>query len=148
MHMQEMKITRWLTILLFLTGLGACEKAEPDAEIVWPMKETSSRGTYTVSIQPPGESAIKQHEHFSLELMLVPTKEPNSKTEAKKVVIAADMPTHQHGMNTKPELTKTGPGRYRVDGMLFHMAGDWVVTVKIDPGNGKWEQADFPILIE
>lgn len=39
--------------------------------------------------------------------------------------VDADMPEHRHGMNYRPSITATGEGRYRVEGMLFHMPGRW-----------------------
>ncbi len=47
----------------------------------------------------------------------------------------ATMPTHGHGMNYKPELgnrVSTADGsRYRAEGVLFHMPGEWQWSVKI-----------------
>ena len=57
------------------------------------------------------------------------------------------MPAHQHGMNTKPELTDKGDGKYKVDGMLFHMSGDWVIFVDVTRGEAT-ERASFPVLVE
>jgi hypothetical protein len=39
--------------------------------------------------------------------------------------VDASMPEHRHGMNYKPSLQPLGEGRWRVDGMLWHMAGRW-----------------------
>jgi len=39
--------------------------------------------------------------------------------------VDANMPEHRHGMNYRPSITATGEGRYRVEGMLFHMPGRW-----------------------
>ena len=39
--------------------------------------------------------------------------------------VDASMPEHRHGMNYKPSLQPLGDGRWRVDGMLWHMAGRW-----------------------
>jgi hypothetical protein len=48
------------------------------------------------------------------------------------VTINADMPGHNHGMNTRPEVVETGkPGEYRVEGMLLHMAGVWDILVQL-----------------
>ena len=125
----------------------SCEKTSPEAGVPRPLQQRTSAGNFTVSLQPKEGKPIIQNEHFSLDLSLEP-KNSDSKTEAKKLVVVADMPAHSHGMNTKPEVTLISPGKYRIDGMLFHMAGDWVITVRIDPGNGQWEQADFPVSIE
>ena len=39
------------------------------------------------------------------------------------VEVPARMPEHRHGMNYRPSLTPQGPGRWRADGLLWHMAG-------------------------
>ena len=39
--------------------------------------------------------------------------------------VDADMPAHRHGMNYAPRVAPEGEGRFRVEGMLFHMPGDW-----------------------
>jgi len=142
-----MKWPHLMMFMLFLWGMFSCEKTSPETEVPWPLLQKTSAGNFTASLQPQGGKQIKQNEHFSLEIALSP-EGLNTNSEPRKIVVSADMPAHSHGMNTKPETVKIAPGKYRIDGMLFHMAGDWVVSVRIDPGNGQWEQADFPILIE
>jgi hypothetical protein len=39
--------------------------------------------------------------------------------------VDATMPEHRHGMNYRPTLKPQGPGAWRVDGLLWHMAGRW-----------------------
>ena len=50
--------------------------------------------------------------------------------------VDADMPAHNHGMNTKPEIFWHEPGRARVDGMLFHMPGEWEVYAHVEEEGG------------
>ena len=50
------------------------------------------------------------------------------------VEVDASMPQHNHGMNTQPETTWVDGERWRTEGMLFHMTGDWRITVAIDDG--------------
>ena len=49
--------------------------------------------------------------------------------------VDATMPAHGHGMNYTPELgerVNTADGsRYRAEGMLFHMPGEWQWSVRI-----------------
>jgi hypothetical protein len=35
------------------------------------------------------------------------------------------MPAHRHGMNYAAAVKPLGGGRYRAEGLLFHMAGEW-----------------------
>jgi len=44
------------------------------------------------------------------------------------------MPEHKHGMNYAPTLKSNGDGRYRVEGLLFHMPGNWEVAFDVRSG--------------
>jgi hypothetical protein len=54
---------------------------------------------------------------------------------AELVRVDATMPEHKHGMNYAPTLEATGNGRYRVDGLLFHMPGSWEVAFDVRPAD-------------
>jgi hypothetical protein len=47
----------------------------------------------------------------------------------------ARMPVHGHGLNYRPRITAAGPGRYRVEGILFHMPGPWQFVFDVRSGN-------------
>lgn len=70
----------------------------------------------------PAKTSVGQP--FALQLQLCPA-------EAVLVRIDATMPEHRHGMNYQPSLHKLGGGRWRVDGMLWHMAGRWEVRFDV-----------------
>lgn len=61
---------------------------------------------------------IRTGQPFALQLQLCPAS-------AVLTRVDATMPEHRHGMNYKPSLHKLGDGRWRVDGLLWHMAGRW-----------------------
>lgn len=47
--------------------------------------------------------------------------------------VTATMPSHgDHGMDTRPQITRTGDGTFRVDGMRFTMPGRWDVAFVVD----------------
>lgn len=55
--------------------------------------------------------------------------------EGAEVTLEGGMPEHDHGLPTSPRVTADlGDGDYRVEGMRFHMGGDWEITVAIDSG--------------
>ena len=60
------------------------------------------------------------------------------------VNVDADMPAHGHGMNTAPRLTSLGEGRWRVEGLLFHMPGSWELYVDVGEGQ-QLQRAAFPV---
>jgi hypothetical protein len=41
------------------------------------------------------------------------------------------MPAHRHGMNYRPSVASLAGGRFRAEGLLFHMPGHWEFIVEI-----------------
>ena len=55
--------------------------------------------------------------------------------EDADISVGGGMPAHNHGLPTKPRVTENlGDGLYRVEGLRFHMGGDWQVTFTIESG--------------
>ena len=52
------------------------------------------------------------------------------------VTVLGGMPAHGHGLPTTPQVKNLGNGRYLVEGLKFHMPGDWVVGFRIKSGAG------------
>lgn len=50
--------------------------------------------------------------------------------------VDATMPAHQHGMNYTPQITTLGDGLFQIDGMVFHMPGEWEIRVSADHDGG------------
>ena len=78
----------------------------------------------------PDPLRIEVGQPFSL-IMNVCTKggEP-----AELVRVDATMPEHKHGMNYAPTILGTGNGRFRVEGLLFHMPGTWEIAFDVRAG--------------
>jgi len=76
---------------------------------------------YAVAFAPQGKP-ITVGRHFSLELAVCPRAQAAMPSTIK---VDADMPLHQHGMNYRATVKALGAGRYRADGLLFHMPGRW-----------------------
>ena len=53
---------------------------------------------------------------------------------AELVAVDATMPEHKHGMNYRPTIVSLGDGRYRVDGLVFHMPGRWELAIDVRAG--------------
>ena len=59
-----------------------------------------------------------------------------------EIGIRGGMPAHDHGLPTLPEATRyLGDGRYLIEGMRFHMAGNWEIVISIDTGAQRDEVA-------
>jgi len=77
-------------------------------------------------------SRIPMAKHFAVEVQLCDTAGVSGSRLQKA---DATMPEHRHGMNYRPVVTPLGGGRFRVDGMMFHMAGRWQLAFEVRAGD-------------
>ena len=86
--------------------------------------------TYTT---PAGEPEINRMHSWILhveDLAGVPI-------EGAVIEVDGGMPQHDHGLPTEPRITEElGGGDYRLDGMRFHMSGDWEILIRITTESG------------
>jgi cytochrome c peroxidase len=102
---------------LLLAGLAA---ALPALACTPTLKGTTLESPrYALAFSVPEISLGK---HFSVEIAAC-AKPGNPAPETLRV--DAQMPEHRHGMNYAPTVTPAGPGRWRAEGLLFHMQGRW-----------------------
>ena len=73
-------------------------------------------------------SPVEVGRHFVVDFVVCPRG--NGKP-AQSVRVDANMPEHRHGMNYRPTVVALEPGRYRGEGLMFHMPGRWDVTFDI-----------------
>ena len=76
-------------------------------------------------------SAIPLGSYFVLELAVCGV----DGRAIEAISVDAEMPEHRHGMNYRPGLSSLGSGRYRAEGLLFHMPGHWRLTVEVRVGD-------------
>jgi hypothetical protein len=70
-----------------------------------------------------------------------------SPVDGAEITITGGMPLHNHGLPTEPRMTAAlGDGNYRVDGMRFHMNGEWELLVTIDV-DGRRDTVVIPLTI-
>ena len=50
----------------------------------------------------------------------------------KTLTVDAHMPEHRHGMNYAPKVTTLAPGRWRAEGLMLHMPGNWEFVLVVD----------------
>jgi hypothetical protein len=53
----------------------------------------------------------------------------------REVVLDAQMPAHGHGMNYRPTATQQASDRFRITGLMLHMAGRWRLTFDLVQGD-------------
>lgn len=52
------------------------------------------------------------------------------------ITVDGGMPEHDHGLPTRPQITKNlGNGSYLLEGIKFHMGGWWILTISIVDGS-------------
>ena len=66
--------------------------------------------------------------HFSIELAVCADA---GAPLPENVAVDAWMPEHRHGMNYKASVRREAGGRYRADGLLFHMPGRWELIFEL-----------------
>jgi hypothetical protein len=66
--------------------------------------------------------------HFAIEVVLCPLGGAGLPAELR---VDAGMPEHKHGMNYRPSIAAQGPGRYRAEGLMFHMPGRWELVFEL-----------------
>ena len=83
--------------------------------------------------------------HFVLDIALC----PRGKAAAPATLrVDARMPEHRHGMNYQPSVTRVGPGRYRAQGLMFHMPGRWELVFELRWASGAVQRLTQTLTIE
>lgn len=98
---------------------------------------------YSVGFRTQPER-IAVGKHFSIELAICPkagVQLPES------VRVDAHMPEHRHGMNYKAEVVAAPGGRYRAEGLMFHMPGRWEFIFDVRSG-GKTDRLAQSLALE
>lgn len=53
--------------------------------------------------------------------------------ESASILVEGGMPAHDHGLATRPQVTSAlGNGRYLLEGVRFHMAGEWLLQLQVE----------------
>ena len=97
---------------------GFTRLASPEAEIAYRWEpEHLKVGQFfaadVVSCRAPGQASVRD------------------------IVLDAQMPAHGHGMNYRPTAMQVGPDRFRITGLMLHMAGRWRLTFDLVHGDGR-----------
>ena len=88
--------------------------------------------------------ALAVGRHFALELAVC----PKAGTQAPESVrVDAHMPEHRHGMNYQARVVAAPGGRYRADGLMFHMPGRWEFVFDLRAA-GKTDRLTQSIVLE
>ena len=132
------RLRRWRSgtsaVLLLLAWPGTQAGAES-----W----TSERGLYTVHYESSLDP-IEINRMHSWTLVVTRAGEP---LEGAAIEVSGGMPEHDHGLPTRPRITaELGNGRYRLDGIRFHMTGNWEVVLDIS-ANGNRDSVTITLVL-
>lgn len=119
-----------LTCLLAAPAWAACPPAAADGKLLG--------GSVQVAWRVDG-APIANGQHFALLLQVCPA-------DARLLKVDAGMPEHRHGMNYRPSLKALGDGRWRADGLMFHMAGRWELVFDLEAGGRRERLVDSVVL--
>lgn len=112
-----------IVLVLLFNPLPADEHA-PEEES-W----TSKRGLFIVTYQSELEPLqINQLHSWILHL----ENSQGVPITGAQIEVAGGMPEHDHGLATRPRVTAApGAGDYLLEGLRFHMRGDWELQLTI-----------------
>jgi hypothetical protein len=114
---------------LALAACGAPEGKAPAAAARAPGTALSEAGLYRVSLEPEDGRIPLGAIHAWVVTVEAAAGEPVVPT---RLAVGGGMPQHGHGFVTAPRVTRAlGDGRYRVEGVKFHMGGDWTLRVEV-----------------
>jgi hypothetical protein len=120
-----MKALIAVVTLMFAVPTYACTPELPGGK-----GEMVENAKYALAFRTqPDKVAIGQH--FVVEFAVCAK---DGAAAAESVRVDAHMPEHRHGMNYKTTVAGTGAGRYRAEGLMFHMPGRWEYIFEVRAG--------------
>ena len=108
-----------LTTALVCKSAAACEPALEGTRLESPR--------FVLAFKP---DAISVAQHFALDIAVC----AKSAAGPDEIKVDAHMPEHRHGMNYAPAVKQTSPGRWRAEGLMFHMPGKWEFVFELRAG--------------
>ena len=117
----------------------------PSVALTEPADEWTTRsGFYRVHYESEIDPLEINRMHNWVFVITSPDGDPVTGAE---IALTGGMPEHNHGLPTSPRMTaELGDGRYLVEGMRFHMNGDWELLITIDV-DGRRDTVVIPLTI-
>ena len=106
-------------------------------------RRVSDAGTVLVYRSVPEPVVVGRH--FTLEIALCPVAGAPAPAALR---VDAHMPEHRHGMNYRPSVARRAAGRYRADGLLFHMPGRWELVFELRAASGAVQRLTETLTID
>lgn len=126
--MKHKAITNALVLLILLL----CTSVQTLTAAPSTIDRSSKDGQFRVRIQSSIEPVVINRIHHWI--VYLEDAEGNPVTGAA-ITVSGSMPAHDHGLPTQP-AARAGKreGEYLVEGLRFHMPGEWQMTMDISAG--------------
>lgn len=130
-----------IKLLVFLSvALASCHDAVvPNSEIVTvktSLKNASQiisrSGQYHIEFSP-NVNNLPLNQYVDLDV-LVKGATQQTLSHPVRLTFDAGMRAHNHGLNVKPIITALGKGKFKIEGVLLHMPGQWFMRFNIFRG--------------
>ena len=109
------------------------------------LEASSEGGHYRVSARP-ATSPLELHRIHDWIVGIEPLE--GSSQIPTAILFDGGMPSHGHGFVTRPRVTRNlGNGEFLVEGVKFHMPGEWVLRVTVT-GRELSDYVKLPLMIE
>jgi len=118
--------------VLVVLALPPVSAAQPCGESLGKGVARAESARYVVAWRAD-PAPIPLSRHFALDVAVCPKAAAPLPTSLR---VDATMPAHRHGMNYTPAVTVVRGGRFRVEGMLFHMPGAWELAFDVVAPDG------------
>jgi hypothetical protein len=131
------------TVPLFLL-LAVGQALAEDCGGALPTDKRRVDNAHYVVVYATAPAPIVLNEHFAVDVAVCARAGASA---PQSVGVDATMPEHKHGMNYRATVTDLGGGRYRAEGLLFHMPGRWELTFDV-VANGAVERLASAIVVQ
>lgn len=136
--------TRLLALALLVgIGIGCDPSAGGDGDAPPAVREpevvglaaASRAGRYRIAIRPADPPIVLGTMHdWVIRLERTDGRPP----APASLAFDGGMPSHGHGLTTAPRVTRSlGAGEYLVEGVKFHMGGEWELRVDVIDADGR-----------
>ncbi len=136
-----------VTLFFCLLGVTSAWACSPDLPATGNVKPRVVEGKqYALAYRTQPEK-VEIGQHFVVELALCAK---SGAAAPESVRVDAHMPEHRHGMNYKTKVTSSGAGKYRAEGLMFHMPGRWeyIFEVRASGTTGATERLTTSVMLQ
>jgi hypothetical protein len=124
---------RILIIACWFAALACGTVRAEDRPDALPAQVVSKDGGFRLTLQS-SPSPLPLNELFEITVTVDASAARDDSSNPVWLRANAEMPAHQHGMNTRVIVEQLGDGRFLLKGLLFHMRGEWLITFDVAKG--------------